>query len=145
LDKSQKITIIEIVILLIEGLFPLIWFNQGSILEYGDDFPLYLNSHKVYATGPYLWSTDYLGYATPAPAYLLYQYSGAFLTALGLSLSFTQIALKIFLFLVAGFSMFYLTKKIYPQFRFAAFIAGFFYLFNFFLYFSLINKLFNLF
>ncbi len=132
MDKSQKITIIEIAILLIAGLFPLLWFKQGSILAYGDDFPLYLNSHKVYAAGPYLWSTDYLGYATPAPAYLLYQYSGAFLSTLGLSLSSIQIAMKVFLFLVAGLSMFYLTKKIYPQYRFAAFISGFFYLFNFF-------------
>ncbi len=132
MDKSQKITIIEIAILFIAGLFPILWFRQGSILAYGDDFPLYLNAHKVFAAGPYLWSTDYLGYATPAPAYLLYQYSGAFLSTLGLSISQIQIAMKVFLFLVAGLSMFYLTKKIYPQYRFAAFIAGFFYLFNFF-------------
>jgi hypothetical protein len=132
LDKSQKITIVEIAVLLIAGLFPLLWFRQGSILAYGDDFPLYLNANKVFAAGPYLWSNDYLGYATPAPAYLLYQYSGAFLSILGLSISQIQIAMKVFLFLVAGLSMFYLTKKIYPQHRFAAFIAGFFYLFNFF-------------
>jgi hypothetical protein len=131
-DKSQKITIIEIAILFIAGLFPILWFSQGSILAFGDDFPLYLNAHKVFSAGPYLWSTDYLGYATPAPAYLLYQYSGAFLSIVGLSISQIQITTKVFLFLVAGLSMFYLTKKIYPQYRFAAFIAGFFYLFNFF-------------
>ena len=132
MEKSQKITLIEIAILFVAGLFPLLWFRQGNILAFGDDFPLYLNAHKVFAAGPYLWSTDYLGYATPAPAYLIYQYLGAFLSTIGLSISSIQIAMKVFLFLVAGLSMFYLAKKIYPQHRFAAFIAGFFYLFNFF-------------
>jgi hypothetical protein len=131
-EKSQKITLIEIAILFVAGFFPLLWFREGNILAFGDDFPLYLNAHKVFAAGPYLWSTDYLGYATPAPAYLLYQYLGAFLSTIGLSLSSIQITMKVFLFLVAGLSMFYLTKKIYPQHRLAAFIAGFFYLFNFF-------------
>ena len=139
LDKSQKITIIEIAILFIAGLFPLLWFRQGSILAYGDDFPLYLNAHKVFTDGPYLWSTDYLGYATPAPAYLIYQYLGAFLSTMGLSLSSIQIAMKVFLFLVAGLSMFYFTKKVYPQNRFAAFIAAFFYLFNFFVLLNISN------
>jgi hypothetical protein len=123
LDKSQKITIIEIAILFIAGLFPLLWFKQGYILAYGDDFPLYLNAHKVFEAGPYLWSTDYLGYATPAPAYLIYQYSGAFLSTLGLSISSIQIAMKVFLFLVAGLSMFYLTKILSN--RFAALLQVF--------------------
>ena len=73
------------------------------------------------------------------PAYLLYQYSGAFLSYLGLSVGSVQSIFNVFLFLVAGFSMYYLTTKIYPESKIAPFIASLFYMFNFFFLINLRN------
>ncbi len=120
------------IIIFVLGLIPLFWFKSGYFFANGDDFPLFLNTHQTLTNGVYLWSPNYLGYATPMPAYLLFQYTGAFLSYLGLSVGAVQTALEVFLFLVAGFSMFYLTTKIYPASRISPFIASLFYMFNFF-------------
>ena len=128
----NKIRIIEIIIIFIAGLIPLFWFKGGHFFANGDDFPLFLNSHKTFLTGASLWSPNYLGSATPMPAYLLYQYPGALFSSLGLDVSSIQILFQVFLFILAGFSMFYLTTKIYPESKISPFIASLFYMFNFF-------------
>jgi len=128
----KKITAIEIAILFIAGLVPLLWLNEGFIISKGDDFPLFLNPQQSFRTGVYLWSPNFLGYATPTPAYALYQYSAVFLSYLGLSVGSVQIFFQVFLFMLAGFSMYYFSKTVYPTVKLAGFAAGFFYMFNFF-------------
>ena len=129
----KKITAIEITILIIAGLMPLLWLpKEGYIISNGDNFPLFLDPQHVLNTGTYLWSHDFLGYSTPAPAYLLYQYPAIFLTYLGLSIGGIQIFYQVILFIIGALSMYYFSKTIYPELRMASFVAGFFYMFNIF-------------
>jgi hypothetical protein len=129
----KKITAIELTILIITGLLPLLWLpKEGYIISNGDNFPLFLNPQHVLNTGTYLWSHDFLGYSTPAPAYLLYQYPAIFLNYLGLSIGNVQIFYQVILFIIGALSMYYFSKTIYPELRIAPFIAGFFYMFNIF-------------
>jgi hypothetical protein len=124
--------IIELTIIFLLGLIPLFWFKSGYFFANGDDFPLFLNAHQTFTTGMSLWSTNYLGYATPTPAYQLFQYPGALLSSIGFSAGTIQTLIQIFLFILAGFSMFYLTTKIYTKSSIAPFLAGIFYMFNIF-------------
>jgi hypothetical protein len=128
----KKITAIQIVILLIAGLVPLLWLREGYIISNGDDFPLFFNPQQAFRTGIYLWSPDFLGYATPTPAYFIYMYSGILLNYLGLSIGSIQIIFQTVLFMIGALSMFYFAKTIYPEHKIAPFIAGFFYMFNIF-------------
>ncbi len=120
----KKITAIEIAILIIAGLIPLLWLKQGYIIANGDNFPIFLNTHKTFTTATDMWSTDYLGYGSPSPSYLIYLFSGAFLSYLGLSVGSVQIAFQILMFMGAGLSMFYFAKVIYPAHKLAPFFAG---------------------
>jgi hypothetical protein len=128
----KKIRIIELTIVFLLGLIPLFWFRSGYFFANGDDFPLFLNAHQTFTTGISMWSTNYLGYATPLPAYLLFQYLGALLSSIGFSVSTIQTLIQIFLFILAGFSIFYLTTKIYTKSTIAPFLASLFYMFNIF-------------
>jgi hypothetical protein len=129
----KKITTIEITILIIAGLLPLLWLpKEGYIISNGDNFPLFLNPQHVLSTGTYLWSHDFLGYSTPAPAYLFYQYPAIFLNYVGISIGTIQIFYQVILFIIGALSMYYFSKTIYPELRIAPFVAGFFYMFNFF-------------
>ena len=129
----KKITTIEIAVLIIAGLLPLLWLpKEGYIISNGDNFPLFLNPQHVLSTGTYLWSHDFLGYSTPAPAYLLYEYPAIFLNYLGLSIGGIQIFYQVILFIIGTLSMYYFSKTIYPELRIAPFVAGFFYMFNIF-------------
>ena len=129
----NKIKAIEISILIIAGLLPLLWLpKEGYIISNGDNFPLFLKPQHVLNTGTYLWSPDFLGYATPAPAFAFYQYPAVFLNYLGLSIGNIQIFYQVFLFIIGTLSMYYFSKTIYPELRIAPFVAGFFYMFNIF-------------
>ncbi len=129
----KKITAIEIIILIFAGLLPLLWLpKEGYVISNGDNFPLFLNPQQVLSTGTYLWSHDFLGYSTPAPAYLFYQYPAIFLNYLGLSIGAIQIFYQVILFIIGALSMYYFSKTIYPELRIAPFAAGFFYMFNIF-------------
>jgi len=128
----KKITAIEIAILLIAGLLPLLWLKEGYIISNGDDFPLFLNPQHVFSIGTSLWSHDFLGYATPAPAYALYQYPAVFLSYLGFSIGNIQIFYQVILFMIGALGMYYFSKIIYPELKIAPFVAGFFYMFNIF-------------
>jgi len=129
----KKITAIEIIILIFAGLLPLLWLpKEGYVISNGDNFPLFLNPQQVLSTGTYLWSHDFLGYSTPAPAYLFYQYPAIFLNYLGLSIGSIQIFYQVILFIIGALSMYYFSKTIYPELRIAPFAAGFFYMFNIF-------------
>lgn len=129
----KKITAIEIAILLLSRLLPLLWLpSSGFIISNGDNFPLFLNPQHVFNTGTYLWSHDFLGYSTPAPAYIFYQYPAIFLNYIGLSIGSIQIFYQVILFIIGALSMYYFSKTIYPELRIAPFVAGFFYMFNIF-------------
>jgi hypothetical protein len=128
----KKTTVIELFILIIAGLLPLLWYKEGYLISNGDNFPLFLNPQHVLSTGTYLWSHDFLGYSTPAPAYLFYQYPAIFLNNLGLSIGGIQIFYQVILFIIGALSMYYFSKTIYPELRIAPFVAGFFYMFNIF-------------
>ena len=128
----KKIRLIELIIVFILGLIPIFWVKNGYFFANGDDFPLFLNSHQTFTTGASLWSFNYLGSATPMPAYLIYQYPAAFLSSLGLGVTSIQTLFQVFLFMLAGFSMYYLTTQIYPESKISPFIASLFYMFNFF-------------
>ena len=132
LQLMKKITAIEIIVLIIAGLLPLLWFKEGYIISNGDNFPLFLSPQHVLSTGTYLWSHDFLGYSTPAPAYLFYQYPAIFLNYLGLSIGAIQIFYQVILFIIGALSMYYFSKTIYPELKLAPFVAGFFYMFNIF-------------
>ena len=137
--KARKITIIEIILIFIIGLLPLLWFKQGYFVASGDSFPLFLNPQKAVSTGTYLWSLDVMGQAVSTPAYILYNSIGYSLSYLGLSIGFIQILFQVFFFMGSGFSMYFLSKTIYPELEIAPFVAGIFYMFNFVMLLSLFN------
>jgi hypothetical protein len=136
---ANKLTIIGLAFLFLAGLTPLLWYRPGFIYANGDEFPIFLNAAKTFSSGLNTWSPDYLGYASPMPSLILYQYLGGFLIFSGLSLGFIQVLLQALLLVGAGFSMFYLTQLVYPGHKVAPLFAGFFYIFNFFVLQSRLN------
>jgi hypothetical protein len=128
----KKLTAVGIVILLVVGLIPLLWYRDGSFIGNGDNIPPSLNAEKTFSSSANMWSPDYLGYASPNPAYLFDTYFAAALGNLGLSVGGVQIIIQILLYMGAGFAMYFFSKTIYPDHKIAPFFAAFFYLFNFF-------------
>lgn len=128
----KKATAIEITILFIIGLFPLLLLKPGHIISIGDEFPLFVNPQNSLSNGLFMWSPNFLGYATALPSCAFYLYPGAFLSGLGLGVGNVEVLFQTLLFMAAGLSMYYFARTIYPEVKFAAFIAGFFYMFNFF-------------
>ncbi|HLN88610.1 MAG TPA: hypothetical protein VK253_00935, partial [Candidatus Binatia bacterium] len=135
----RKITAIQIAIIFILGLIPILWLREGYIICNGDNIPASLNAAKTFSSSFNTWSPDFLGYASPTPSYLLNTYLAVYLSDLGLSVGAIQIFFQIFLYMGAGFSMFYFTQKIYPNHDFAPFFAALFYMLNFFILMSRFN------
>jgi hypothetical protein len=129
----KKITAIGIVILFLAGLVPLLWLKPDFIISNGDNIPPSLNADKTFGSSASMWSPDYLGYASPNPAYLLNTYFAAFLGDLGISVGYVQILFQILLYMGAGFAMYFFSKTMYPDNKIAPFFAALFYLFNFFI------------
>ena len=129
----NKLTAIAITVLFIAGLVPLLWLKPDFIISNGDNIPLFLNPHKTLTLATAMWSPDYLGFANPTPAYTLYTFLGSFLVSIGLSVGLVQILLQVFLFMGAGFSMYFFSRTLYPNHKIAPLFAAFFYLFNFFI------------
>ena len=128
----KKLTAIGIVILLVAGLIPLLWYRDGFFIGNGDNIPPSLNAEKTFSSSTNMWSPDYLGYASPNPAYLFVTYFAAALGNLGLSVGAVQIIIQILLYMGAGFAMYFFSKTIYPDHKIASFFSAFFYMFNFF-------------
>jgi arabinofuranan 3-O-arabinosyltransferase len=80
-----------------------------------------------------------MGTADLAPAKLIYQYSAVFLSSLGLSIGAVQIIFQILFLMGAGFSMFFLSRTVYPNHELAPLISGLFYMLNFFVLQSRLN------
>ena len=136
----KKLTAIGIIILFFAGLVPLLWLKQDFIISNGDNIPPSLNADKTFSSSASMWSPDYLGYASPNPAYLLNTYFAASLGDLGISVGYVQILFQILLYMGAGFTMYFFSKTVYPDNKIAPFFAALFYLFNFFI----LNSRFNL-
>ena len=135
----RKITAIQIAIIFVLGLVPLLWLHEGYIISNGDNIPASLNAAKAISSSVSMWSPDFLGYASPNPSYLLNTYLAASLGSLGFSVGDVQILLQILLYMGAGFSMYYFTRKIYPNHAYAPFFAALFYMLNFFILMSRFN------
>ena len=136
----KKLTALGIIILFVVGLVPILWLHPGFIISNGDNIPPSLNANKAFSSSVNMWSPDYLGYASPNPAYFIDIYFAVFLGILGLSVGVIQIIIQILLYMGAGFSMYLFSKTIYPNHKIAPFFAAFFYMFNFFV----LNSRFNL-
>ncbi len=134
----RKTTIIEILLIFLIGLVPLLWFRQGYIISNGDNFPIFLNPQNT-STVTYLWSFDSMGYASQWPCVAIYQYIAFFFSCLGMRTGAIQILFQVFFFMGAGFSMYYLSKVVYPNLRISPLIASFFYMFNFFVLETILN------
>ena len=135
----KRITAIQIAIIFIIGLIPILWLREGYIISNGDNIPASLNAAKTFSSSFNMWSPDFLGYASPNPSYLLNTLLALFFSDLGLSVGVIQILFQILLYMGAGFSMYYFTRKIYPNHNLAPFFAALFYMLNFFILMSRFN------
>jgi hypothetical protein len=122
-----------LLIIVVLGLVPLIWFRGGWFIARGDYFPYReINPQLSLNNDFYLWSSQNLGNPSRTDFSIPYEIILLFFRSLGLSAETTQIVFQIFFFLGAGLSMYYLTKTVYPKLKLAPLIASIFYMFNFF-------------
>ncbi|MGQ9640378.1 MAG: alpha-(1-_3)-arabinofuranosyltransferase domain-containing protein [Candidatus Bathyarchaeia archaeon] len=134
---SQKS--IDILIIVFLGLVPLLWLRQGYIIAKGDYFPLWFNPSRTLINDIHLWSANNMGDVSIMSSLLLYEIIWLSLRSLGLNVEFVQILLQTIFFMGAGFSMYYLSKTVYPQLKLSPLISSIFYMFNFFVLKSRLN------
>jgi len=130
---------IEIFLLFFMGLVPFMWLRQEYIIARGDYFPFWLNPQKTLNTDVHLWALDNMGHADPGSAYIIYESFWLFLRSTGLSIGIVQILLQVLFFMGAGFSMYYLSRTVYPKLNLSHIISSIFYMFNFFVLQSRLN------
>lgn len=129
----------EILFLFLMGLVPFLWLRQGYIIARGDYFPFWSNPQKTLNTDVHLWALDNMGHAAPDSALIIYESFWLFLRSTGLSVELIQILLHVLSFIGAGFSMYYLSKTVYPKLHQSHIIASIFYMFNLFVLQSRLN------
>ena len=125
-----------LIILLLGVMVPLFSLVGGFHVAGGDMVHPELGVSKSLERIMFSWQSDKglgVNEATTIPA-LPYYASVWLLEAMGFSATVTQKLLLIAVFALAGASMFYLTRTLFPGKKYvhAAFIASLFYLFNFF-------------
>ena len=130
---------IGILFLFFMGLVPFMWLRQEYIIARGDYFPFWLNPQKTLNTDVHLWALDNMGHADPSSAYIIYESIWLFLRSTGLSVGLVQILLQVLFFMGAGFSMYYLSRTVYPKLNPSHIISSIFYMFNFFVLQSRLN------
>jgi hypothetical protein len=122
-----------LLIIIILGLVPLLWFREGLFIARGDYFPYReINPLNSLNNDLYLWSPQNIGNSNRMDYSLSYEIILLFFRSLGLTAGSAQIIIQIFFFLGAGLSMYYLSKTVYPKHELAPLISGIFYMFNFF-------------
>lgn len=121
------------------GLVPFLWLRQGYIIARGDYFPFWLNPQKTLNTDVHLWALDNMGHSDPSSAYIIYESFWLFLRSTGLSVGLVQILLHVLSFIGAGFSMYYLSRTVYPKHDLSHIISSIFYMFNLFVLQSRLN------
>ena len=124
-----------LILLLVLGLLPLIWFRGDYIINYGDQalpfFPLYSLKTNI----SYLWSHQYSVGLSCSRVIAGFFYTGFFalFEALGFSLIVTEKFFYCLLFFFSGVSMYYLSCVVFGNKNKLPLIASaLFYLFNFF-------------
>ncbi len=118
---------IDILIIILIGFIPFLWYKAGYIIARGDYFPYVFNLSNIISDF-YLWSPNNGG--VPSPAHFSYAMLWFFSLVVGVEL--WQIILYSLMFFSSAFSMSYLSKTVYPGENFTAIIACVFYVFNFF-------------
>ena len=136
---SDRNTLVPMIIIFLAGLVPLLWLRPGFIVAMSDSYPMFLNPQKTLSTATSMWSPDTMGTPALMPAFIIYMYVETFFGFLGFSVGATQIIYQILFFMGAGFSMFYLSKVLYPKLTIAPLLAGLFYMFNFYVLQSRLN------
>lgn len=133
----------KIILVLVLGLTPLLWFKPGFIMAKGDSFPFFAPSPN-YQRFSYVW-VDYDGVGgipqsgNPLPSHSIWMGAWSVLSQFGLSLDSIQIILQVFYFLGAGLSMYFLASTIYKKEKITPLIASIFYMFNFFMILRTLN------
>ena len=124
-----------LILLLVLGLLPLIWFRGNYIINYGDQtlpfFPIYSLKTNI----GYLWSHQYSIGLSSSRIIAGFFYTGFFalFEALGFSLIVTEKFFYCLLFFFSGVSMYYLSSVVFGNKNKLPLIASaLFYLFNFF-------------
>ena len=128
--------LLEILLLIIFGLAPLLWFSSSqTILGHDAGLPIYPQVHfqdRLFSwTQRYAFGDDQV-YALPG---LFIHGLEALVSSTGLSVSWEQKVTFIFWFLLPGLTMFYFATKIEKKFslRYMALPAAIFYMYNHFL------------
>jgi len=122
----------DILIIIFLGLIPLLWLRQGYIIAKGDDFPSWFNPSRTLSADICLWSVHNMGNVNTMSSFFLYEVIWLSLRSLELSIGLIQILFQVFFFMGAGFSMYCLSKTVYPKLELASLISSIFYMFNFF-------------
>jgi len=128
---QKKLTLL---LVLIMGLVPLLWFRDGLLIA-GGDFPIPLDpTGNFIKSFLYTWS-PYLYGGQPSPhLFAILPWFGfwAFLKATGFSLLAINKLWFIFIFMLSGFSMYYLITVLFQKKAdfILRFIAPLFYMFN---------------
>ena len=128
----------EVLILLLIGILPLLWYVPGQLIAKGDYYPYIFSLGNLY-NDFYLWSPSNLGGTSPIPAYTFYGTLWALVGAIVPSTGFLQIILYIIQLAVSTLSMLFLVRTVYPRQDFAAITAAWFYASNFFMISILLN------
>ena len=121
-----------LIIILLFGLTPLLWYKSGYIIARGDYFPFWLNPLNTFFHSAFLWQPENGGSPTIWSRYPVVGTIWYFFRSLHISVPVIQITFIIFYFLGAGLAIYFLATTIYKKQRVIAFIASLFYMFNFY-------------
>ncbi|MDH5770738.1 MAG: YfhO family protein, partial [Candidatus Bathyarchaeota archaeon] len=86
-----------------------------------------------------MWETHNMGSESIYGSLIIHELMWLFSRCLGLGIELVQILLQVFFLLGAAFSMFYLSKTVYPKLQLSSLISAAFYTFNFFVLQSRLN------
>ncbi len=130
----RKRILFDLVIIFLLGLFPLLWFRDGSVLL-GHDAGLALDPLMHFLDRIHVWSqrfslgTDQNG--ALLGAFFIHGLE-AFLAYIGLNLHWGQIIQFIFWLVLPGFAMYYASYKLFPDKKYLPLIASVVYMLNFY-------------
>jgi hypothetical protein len=130
INKIKNNYMLILVILL--GIIPLLWFKPEHIVASGDYFPLYLNSDTsvVFSRNIFLWNNFQLGQPSIEIVRISYGVLWGLAQGIGVTAGLMQVMEFVFFFMGAGISMYFLTRAIFPERKYAPLFASIFYMFN---------------
>lgn len=120
----------KILIIVLIGMIPLLWYRPEYIVAKGDYYP-YIFNVENFVDNLYLWSSNNLGNPLHRPAYSLYGLLWVFSQFLMINAGLWQMILRMIYLISATFSMLYLAKTVYPGKEIVTIVASIFYIFNF--------------